>query len=146
MDVLIGKVARELAALEEQLERVFERALGTTMRLPGRAGSFRPTIDAYQSKEGTIVHVDLAGVESKDVRLIVDGEYLQISGRRSATYAQPPEHHLQMEIPRGTFERVIRLPRPYDPERVSAVLQAGILTVELPHRSPAIRKIPVRSS
>ncbi len=114
------------------------------MRLAGRVGSFRPTIDAFETKEGTVVQVDLAGVESEDIRLIVDGEYLQISGRRSATYERPPEHHLQMEIPRGSFERVIRLPHPYDPERVSAVLQAGILTVELPNLPPETRKIPVR--
>ncbi len=146
MDVLIGKVARELAALEQRLDRVFERALGPSMRLAGRAGSFRPTIDAFETKEGTVVQVDLAGVESEDVRLIVDGEYLQISGRRTVTYERPPEHHLQMEIPRGSFERVIRLPRPYDPERVSAVLQAGILTIELPKLPSETHKIPVRPS
>ncbi len=146
MDVLIGKVARELAALEQRLDRVFERALGPSMRLAGRAGSFRPTIDAFETQEGTVVQVDLAGVESEDVRLIVDGEYLQISGRRTVTYERPPEHHLQMEIPRGNFERVIRLPHPYDPERVSAVLRAGILSIELPNPSAETRKIPVRPS
>ena len=144
MDVLIGKVARELAALEEQLDRAFERALGATMRIPGRAASFRQTIDAYETQEGTVVHVDLAGVESKDVRLVVDGEYLQISGRRTTTYERRPEHHLQMEIPRGNFKRVIRLPHPYAPERVKAVLQAGILTIELPNEPLTSRKIPVR--
>ncbi len=134
MDVLIGKVARELAALEQQLDRVFERALGSTMRLAGRAGSFRPTIDAFETTEGTVVQVDLAGVESEDIRLTVDGEYLQISGRRSTTYERPPEHHLQMEIPRGNFERV------------SAVVQAGILTIELPNLPAKTHKIPVRPS
>jgi HSP20 family protein len=144
LNVLIGKVARELAALEEQLDRAFERAFSTAMRLPGRGDSFRPTIDAYETKTGTVVRVDLAGVDSKDIRLIVDGEYLQISGRRTASYAQPPEHHLQMEIPQGNFERVVRLRVPYDPERVAANLDAGILTIELPSREPTTRKIPVR--
>ncbi len=137
-------MARELAALERQLDHVFERALGSTMRLAGRVGSFRPTIDAFETKEGTVVQVDMDGVESEASRLIFDGEYRQISGRRSATYERPPEQHLQMEIPRGSFERVSRLPHPYDPERVSAVLEAGILTVELPNLPSETRKIPVR--
>ena len=143
MNVLIGKVARELAALEEQLDRAFERAFSTAMRLPGRGDSFRPTIDAYETKTGTVVRVDLAGVDSKDIRLIVDGEYLQISGRRTASYAQPPEHHLQMEIPHGRFARVLRMATPYDPERVTATLKNGILTVELARAEPVTRKVPV---
>jgi len=145
LDVLIGKVARELAALEEQLDRVFERSFSTSVRLPGRGDCFLPTIDAYQTREATIVRVDLAGVESKDIRLIVDGEYLQISGRRNTSYHHPPEHHLQMEIPQGNFARVIRLPAPYDAERVTASLESGILTIELPHREVIKRRILVKS-
>ena len=145
MDVLIGKVARELAALEEQLDRVFERAFSTSVRLPGHGDCFLPTIDAYQTGNTTIVRVDLAGVESSDIRLIVDGEYLQISGRRNPHYAQPPQHHLQMEIPQGNFARVIRLPAPYDAEHVTATLETGILTIELPHTQVTKRQIPVNS-
>ena len=144
MEVLKGRVARELAALEERMERALERVFDPGVRLPPGTDSFRPAIDVYETEHATVVRVELAGVRSEDVRLTLDGEYLQISGRRSTTYERPPEHHLQMEIPRGNFERVIRLPHPYDPERVSAVLQAGILTVELPNLPPETRKIPVR--
>lgn len=146
MDVLIGKVARELAALEEQMDRVLERVFSGGMQLSGRADSFRPAIDVYETRDATVVRVDLSGVDSGAVRLIVDGEYLQISGRRTATYAEPPEHHIQMEIPQGRFERVLRIGTPYDPERVTAALEAGILTIELPGKPPSTRKIPVRST
>lgn len=146
MDVLIGKVARELAALEEQLDRALERTFGTGVQLPGRSGSFRPAIDVYETREGTSIRVELAGVESKDVRLVVDGEYLQINGFRSPAYGQRPEQHLQMEIPQGSFARVLHLRAPFDPARVTATLQAGILTIELPQAHPRPRKISVTST
>jgi HSP20 family protein len=145
LDVLKGKVARELAALEEQLDRVFERAFGPGVRLPGRSDSFRPPLDAYQTEDAIVLHVDLAGVSPEDVRVVVDGEYVQISGRRVSRYVAPPRHHLQMEVPQGQFERVLRLQRAYDPDGVTASLDAGVLTVRFPLRAKAARSIPVKS-
>ncbi len=145
MDVLKGKVARELAALEEHLDQVFERAFGSGVRLPGRADRFRPAIDVYETNDTILVQVDLAGVRAESLKLVVDGEYLQVAGHRSALHHEPPKRHLQMEIPQGHFERVLRLRIPYDPDRVTASLEAGILTIRLPLRNPVARQIPVRS-
>jgi HSP20 family protein len=129
--------------LDEKLDRALERAFGSGMQLPRRGDSFRPAIDVYEAQGATIVRADLAGVESKDIRLIVDGEYLQVSGSRVAAYDSPPKHHLQMEIPHGRFARVLRMATPYDPERVTATLKDGILTVELARAEPVTRKVPV---
>jgi HSP20 family protein len=145
LDVLKGKVARELAALEERLDQVFERAFGSGVRLPGRTDHFRPAIDVCE-KEGTLlVQVELAGVRPEDVRLVVDGEYLQISGQRRTLWDDPPRRHLQLEIPQGNFERVLRLRAPYDSDRVTASLEAGVLTVRLPLRARRSRTISVSS-
>ena len=145
MDVLIGKVARELAALEERMDRAFARAFGAGMQLPRRADSIRPAIDVYDTRDATVVRVELAGVDSEDVQLILDGEYLEVSGRRRARYPQEPERHLQMEISQGSFRRVLRLRAPYDAERATAKLTDGILLIELPHRGPRTREIRVET-
>jgi HSP20 family protein len=142
---LKGKVARELAALEEQLDRVFERAFGPGVRLPGRPDRFRPPLDAYQTEDAIVLQIDLAGVRAEDVKLVVDGEYVQISGRRVARYLAPPRQHLQMEIPQGHFERVLRLRAPFDPDAVSAELDTGVLTIRFPLRGKSARSIPVKA-
>jgi HSP20 family protein len=143
VDVLKGKVARELAALEEELDEFLERTLGGGLRPPGPIDRFRPPTDVYETQEGVVVQVELAGVQPEDLRLIVDGEYLQISGHRKPLHTSPPERYLQMEIPRGRFERVLRLGTPYDPDRVRASMEAGTLTVVLPRKARVARKIPV---
>lgn len=146
LDVLKGKVARELAALEEQLDRALERAFSSGVRIPGRGDHFRPPIDVYETGDAILVQVELAGVRAEHIRLIVDGEYLQIAGRRGALWDAPPRRHLQVEISQGHFERVLRLRHPYDPDRVTASLDSGVLSIRLPMRSPETRAIPVKST
>ncbi|MCP4007360.1 MAG: Hsp20/alpha crystallin family protein [bacterium] len=143
MEVLRGEVARELAALEERMERALERVFEPGVRLPASGDSFRPAIDVFEIEGATVVRVELAGVRSEDVRLTVDGEYLQISGRRVAEGGSTPVRHVQMEIPQGYFERVLRLRTPYDSQRVVAKFDAGLLTVELPRRQSEPHKIKV---
>ena len=146
MDVLIGRVARDLAALEEQLDRALEHALATGLQLPRHADAFRPPIDVFDTEHALIVRVELAGVRSEDVRIVVDGEYLQINGKRELRSEPRPRRHLKMEIAEGQFERVVRLAVPYDRERVVARLEEGLLTVELPRLEPGVRRVPVKTS
>jgi HSP20 family protein len=146
VDVLKGKVARELAALEEELDEFLERTLGGGLRPAGRVDRFRPPTDIYETEEEVVVQVELAGVRPEDLQLIVDGEYLQITGTREPSHPESPERYLQMEIPRGRFERVLRLGVPYDPDRVRASVDSGILTIVLPRKTRVVRKIPVSRS
>ncbi len=144
MDVLKGKVARELAAIEEQLDQALERSFGSGVRA-GRTDRFRPAIDVYEVEDAIVVQAELGGVRPEDVRLVVDGEYLQISGRRRSLRAEAPRRQLQMEIPPGHFERVLRFRASYDADRVTASLEAGILSVRLPLRARTTRTIPVKT-
>ena len=144
MHVQRGKIARELAELEEQMDRAFERALAGAVRLPSGVDAWRPALDVCETENAIVVRVELAGVAGDDARVVVDGEYLQITGRRSLTRAGTGQRHLLIEIAQGPFERVFRLRAPYDPDRVSARLENGLLTIELPRKENAPRVIPVK--
>jgi HSP20 family protein len=144
MHVQRGKIARELAELEEQMDRAFERALAGAVRLPA-GEAWRPALDVYETERAIVVRVELAGVSSDDLRVVVDGEYLQITGRRSFTRVGESQRHLLIEIAQGTFERVLRTRAPYDPDRVSARLDGGLLTIELPRRESGARVVAVKS-
>lgn len=146
MYVQRGKIARELAELEEQMDRAFERVLASALRLPGAADAWRPALDVFETDRAVVVRVELAGVSSEDVRVVVDGEYVQISGRRSFGRSEAAQRHLLIEIPQGAFERVLRMRAPYDADRVVASFQNGVLTIELPRRQAASRLISVRST
>jgi HSP20 family protein len=144
MRVQRGKIARELAALEEQMDRAFERVLASTSRLPG-ADAWRPALDVLETERSIVLRVELAGVTSDEVKLVVDGEYVQISGRRTLSRAGQNQRHLLIELPQGPFERVLRMRTPYDADAVTAKLENGILVVELPRVESRTRTIAVRS-
>lgn len=147
MRVQRGEIARELAELGEQMDRAFERALAGAVRL-SPADAWRPALDVVETDGAIVVRVELAGVRSEDVRVVVDGEYLQVSGRRSFARSGETQRHLRMEIAQGSFERVLRTRAAYDPDRVSARLENGILSIELPRREsrPGARVVAVRTS
>ena len=145
MRVQRGEIARELAELGEQMDRAFERALAGAVRLSS-TDAWRPALDAYETERAIVVRVELAGVSSEDVRVVVDGEYLSISGRRSFRRSGETQRHLLIEIGQGTFERVLCMRAAYDPDRVSAQLENGILTIELPRRDSAARVVAMRTS
>ena len=146
MRVQRGKIARELAQLEEQMDRAFERVLASALRLPGGVDAWRPALDVYETDRAVVLRVELAGVPSEEVRVVVDGEYVQICGRRSFGRSEPSQRHLLIEIPQGPFERVLRMRTPYDADGVVARFENGVLTVELPRKPTAARLIPVRST
>lgn len=145
MRVQRGKIARELAELEEQMDRAFERVFASAARLPGTVDAWRPALDVVETERAVVLRVELAGVPSDDVRVVVDGEYVQISGRRSLSRAGQNQRHLLIELPQGPFERVLRMRTPYDADAVTAKLENGILIVELPRAENRARAIQVRT-
>ena len=68
MRVQRGKIARELAELEEQMDRAFERALAGAVRLSS-TDAWRPALDVYETERAVVVRVELAGVPSEDLRV-----------------------------------------------------------------------------
>lgn len=145
MQVQRGKIARELAELEEQMDRALERALAGAVQLPA-ADAWRPGLDVFETERALVVRVELAGVASEDVRVVVDGEYLQITGRRTLTRHGEKLRHLLIEVAQGPFERVLRLRAEVDPDQVSARLENGMLTIELPRKDKPARVIAVNKT
>lgn len=107
-------------------------------------GRWRPALDVFETEKAIWVRVELGGVRSQDVKVTVDGETLRIQGSRPVPRGAGDVVRLhRMEIAFGRFERSIRIAIPFDRERVQAHLEDGFLTVELPKREPARRRIDV---
>ena len=102
-----------------------------------RGDHWQPEVDVYETEKAFVVRVELAGVQSQDLRVTLDADELRIRGVR-----RPPESadllrlH-RMEIASGPFERRLRIPIPFVREAVTANLAEGFLTVTLPRRAPA---------
>ncbi len=109
------------------------------------APDFRPSavpVDVVVLERAVVVRADLPGVARASLRVLVQGGRLLIRGERAAPgEAEAARPHL-LEIAYGPFERRVDVPVSFDPARVAATLEDGVLRVELARPEP--RRIAVK--
>jgi HSP20 family molecular chaperone IbpA len=108
-----------------------------------RGDRWLPDADVFETENGVMVRVELAGVRNEDLRVTVDGPTLRISGVRQVLDRSDVKRLHQMEIATGRFERRVQIPIPFDRDEVSANLADGFLTVVLPRRASGPRQVEI---
>ena len=144
---------RSLSPMEEftsDMERVFDSILGRTVGNALRASQldkFQPQLDIVENANDYVVSVDLPGVKPEDVKVEMEDGRLTISGQRETVSEEKSKTLHRVERTRGTFQRMVSLPREIDTDKIDARYEHGVLHVTLPksaEKQP--RKIEVRSS
>jgi HSP20 family protein len=111
-----------------------------------RSSGFSPNVDVYYcgNPQRAVVKVDLAGVELSEVGIEVSGRHLAITGERHVQETEGRVYQ-QIEIPSGSFRRVVELQVEVDAERAGATYEDGILRIDLPLRDPSetTRQVPI---
>jgi HSP20 family protein len=102
---------------------------------------WQPDADVLETSDAVVVRFELAGVDSADLRVSVDGPVVRVRGVRAAPEGTPVTRLHQMEIASGPFERRVKIPVAFDRDRVSAHLSNGFLTIRLMKR--VRREVPV---
>jgi HSP20 family protein len=136
------RIIRDFDHLEEQVRRSFDTLLEAYK--PGV--SFRPAADFYETTQGLVLRLELAGVASEDVGLTLTGHELVVRGRRRPPSPEGIRRFVHLEMAFGIFERRFTLPLAVDPQKVEARYADGILEVHLPRKAPQTRTIPVKAS
>ncbi|MHC5036200.1 MAG: Hsp20/alpha crystallin family protein [Planctomycetota bacterium] len=140
-----------MAGIEEEFFREFQRMQarmnamfsGAAARptLPG-SGAFVPAADLCETETSFLVCVEIAGVKSEDVEILVRGRTVFLSGERKAKAPSGARVH-QMEIDFGPFRKAIELPIPIEREEdVKSRYEDGMLILEF--AKPPTRKVEVK--
>jgi HSP20 family protein len=95
-------------------------------------GRWTPHTDVYVSEGGLVIKVELAGMKSDSLEIIVEGQRLRITGVRPDCCRSPHCSFLVMEISYGPFETVLDLPAGYDLSRAKAIYVNGFLRIDVP--------------
>ena len=121
--------------LRRRLDWVFEEAdapraslRGDFDQTPRHAGG--PRIHLFDTGSALVVKADVPGLTEKDVQISLNQDVLTLSGERKS---DAPQGYLVHRKERGTarFSRSFTLPSKVDPEKTSAVLRNGVLTLTL---------------
>ncbi|NJK90517.1 MAG: Hsp20/alpha crystallin family protein [Blastochloris sp.] len=83
------------------------------------------SFDSREDKDNFYLQVEVPGFRREDLKLNVVDQVLTIQGRRKSWKDENAE---------STVERAINLPEQVDPEKISARVEDGILSITLPKR------------
>ena len=90
-----------------------------------------PAADVYQTEDGWVVKVELAGVSAEEIEIEIDGNSLHIAGSRKDRSCINGVCYQQMEITYSNFEKTLRFPAPIDGSTIEHVFENGLLIISL---------------
>jgi HSP20 family protein len=90
-----------------------------------------PAADVYQTPEGWVVKVELAGVSAEEIQIDIQGNVLYIAGCRKDRSCTTGATYQQMEITYSNFEKTLRFPSAIDGATVEHEFENGLLIINL---------------
>jgi HSP20 family protein len=126
---------REMLALREAMDRMFDDSFLRSTMSTGRAASF--PIDLAETDQGFLLRATLPGVGPEDVQITIHGDTLTIRAESKAQEERKEENWLIREQRSGQYQRLISLPAPVDPDQAQAGFKDGILELTLPKAEQA---------
>ena len=128
--------------LEKPIEDLF-RSVSTGFTLAER--TWKPPMDMNETPEEVIIVAEVPGVDKDDLEVEISSKAVRIKGNRYARHCSGNATYRLAELQYGSFERILFLPAPIDPEIVSATYQNGLLEIRLAKQPPEkAHKIPIQ--
>lgn len=135
----------------QQLRSEMDRLLNGFMGNATNGGSShftgrgQPAVNLWDENDSLKLEMELPGVKNEQIDLSVAGDELTVKVKRPDVTEENITYH-RRERPVGDFARVLRLPCEVNPDKVTAELQNGVLTLTLA-KAEAVkpRKINVAS-
>ncbi len=124
---------RSQARRRSDLDDIYRMLMASGGAAGGRPGRlWRPPIDVYVTDDAVEVVAELAGLDTEDVELVIDGDVLSLRGQRvDQTVCDRRSFH-EVSIQYGTFAADIFIPVAIDGDAALATYENGFLRVSLP--------------
>ena len=120
---------------------LFELAEGAAA--PQTARTWYPALDLVDEDDKLVVHVEIPGMDAKDVQVTLQDDVLTVRGERKLD-AQSKAKVLKREQVYGAWSRTVELPYRVQIEHVKAAYRNGVMTITLPKAEEHLgRSIPV---
>lgn len=142
---LKGESLRELSHLQRRINLMFQEMLQPEA---GHAAVpvyvWAPSADVCEDETAFYIDVELPGIALDAVTVACDEGRLRISGERKPSRELSPETVQRVERYFGPFLREVAFPGPVEAKKVTATLADGLLTVTVPKKKVARKRIAVK--
>lgn len=133
-----------MGQLQDEINRLFSS--WSNNESTSAIADWMPNVDINERADSFQLHVDVPGVDPKDVEITLDNGVLTISGERSYVKEDNDENMVRRRSERayGRFYRRFILPDTVDAEKVKASNRHGVLEITIPKQAKALpRRIKV---
>ena len=125
-------IIKGIKKTHERMENIFRRVFTDPLALSGR-GVWMPTCDVYETDENIVILIEIAGIEKKELKITLEGTYLNIKGfRKDPSKKDGRRNYYYMELNFGPFERLVFIPCAIKVEDVTVDYEQGLLKIMLP--------------
>ncbi len=126
---------RGMDQLQDEINRLFSS--WSNNESSGATADWVPSVDINEFDENFQLHVDVPGVDPKDVEITLDGGVLTIAGERRFEKSDESMLRRRTERAYGRFYRRFMLPDTVDADKVKATDRHGVLEITIPKQAKA---------
>ncbi len=121
--------------LQEDMNRLFS----TPFRRGPQSGfgEYLPSLEVKEDENQFLMHLDIPGMERKDLDISVSGNTLTVKGERKEEESKKGKGYFYSERRYGSFQRSVELPVEVDADKVVANYKDGVLELTLPKSEKA---------
>jgi HSP20 family protein len=113
------------------LDELLRETSGARWVRAGDEVDWRPELDVFERPDGYLLCFAVPGVSREEIEILFAENVLTVRGTR--TLQVPLEaRSRQVELPRGRFERRVRLPSAIAADSIRTQLTQGLLLVHVP--------------
>jgi len=117
-------------SLQHEINRMFDDVFG--QHESGQTSDWAPSVDIGEEKDAYVIHAELPGVSSEDVKLQMENNVLTLSGEKTREEKTEDKTYHRFERTYGSFQRVFSFPAPVNAEAIEASYRDGVLTIRVP--------------
>jgi HSP20 family protein len=133
--------------LHREFDRAFGDAVGASVAEASSSVAWIPSVDVRDEENRFVVHVDLPGVDKKDIDVSAEKGVLTIRGERRSEKTTNDKGYERIERVAGSFLRRFTLPETAQADAITAKQVNGVLEVTIP-KQPQVqpRRISVEAA
>ena len=131
------KFAQTVQRMRSEVDRLVEMAwmrgeeMWGQFRHPEAVGDWNPEVDIVETEQSLIVFVNVPGIGVDQIDITLVGNSLEITAQVISLTLQTSDRVHKRERPTGKLKRQISLPVPVDHDSAQAVVEQGVLKVEM---------------
>lgn len=145
MQSAIFEAHKRTANLVNQAQEILRiRELLDTKRILNESVGNSFNVDMVNTDTECIIYCEVPGVKKEDISISFENPFLKIKADRTLLEEKEGFEYISREIERGKIEKIFRISSILDPERTSAELENGILTLKIPKKKAEKNQIEIK--